>query len=139
MGHGTDHDLGGSGAVRHRPSRHLSDDGAGPDRPAGPPAGNVEASIAQLHQKLQIAPAQEPPFNAFAQVMRENARATPNIPPPRPGTTTAVDGLRTYIQFSEAELAGLKRLLPALEALYNSLSPAQKRTADTVFSQGPGG
>ena len=108
-------------------------------RPAGPPAGNVEASIAQLHQKLQIAPAQEPPFNAFAQVMRENAHSAPNIPRPRPGTTTAVDGLRTYIQFSEVELAGLKRLLPALEALYNSLSPAQKRTADTVFSQGPGG
>ncbi len=106
-------------------------------RPAGPPAGNVEAGIAQLHQKLQITPAQEPPFNAFAQAMRENARSTPSTPPPRPAT--AVDGLRVAIQMSETELAGLKRLLPALEALYNSLSPAQKKTADTVFSQGPGG
>ena len=108
-------------------------------RQAGPPpAGNIEASIGQLHQKLQIAPAQEPQFNAFAQAMRENARSTPSAPP-RPGTTTAVDGLRAYIQMSESELAGLKRLLPALEALYNALSPAQKKTADTVFSQGPGG
>jgi hypothetical protein len=107
--------------------------------PAPPPAGNVEASIAQLHQKLQIAPAQEGAFNAFAQTMRENARSMPNIPPPRPGAATAVDGLRMAIQMTEAELAGMKRTLPALETLYNSLSPAQKKTADTVFSQGPGG
>jgi hypothetical protein len=71
--------------------------------------------------------------------MRENARSMPNIPPPRPGAATAVDGLRMAIQMTEAELAGMKRTLPALETLYNSLSPAQKKTADTVFSQGPGG
>jgi hypothetical protein len=37
------------------------------------------------------------------------------------------------------ELAGLKKLLPALEALYASLSPAQRQAADSAFRQGPGG
>ena len=39
----------------------------------------------------------------------------------------------------EVELAGMKRLLPALEALYATLSPAQRQTADAIFRQGPGG
>lgn len=108
-------------------------------QPNAAPAQNVETSISQLHQKLQIASAQEPQFNALAAVMRDNARSMPSSPPPRAANPTAIDDLRTYIQFSEQELAGLKRLLPALDALYASLSPAQKKTADTVFRQGPGG
>jgi periplasmic protein CpxP/Spy len=106
---------------------------------APPPAQNVEANITSLHQKLQITPAQEPQFNTFANVMRENARAEANLPHGPPPNSTAVDDLRAFIQYNEVELAGLKKLLPALEALYAALSPAQKRTADTVFRQGPGG
>jgi hypothetical protein len=37
------------------------------------------------------------------------------------------------------ELAGLRKMLPALEGLYSALSPGQKKIADTVFRQGPGG
>src|SRR5215472_4748732 len=51
----------------------------------------------------------------------------------------AVGALRAEIQYDEAELAGMKKLLPALEALYATLSPAQKKTADGAFRQGPGG
>jgi hypothetical protein len=50
-----------------------------------------------------------------------------------------VDELRAEIQYDEIELAGLKKLLPALEALYASLSPAQRQAADMAFRQGPGG
>ncbi len=124
-----------------------------PSIAAGPPPGpvtqaqaqqgagqppNVETSIAQLHQKLQIMPAQEPQFAAVAGVMRDNARAATASPPPAPGAS-AVDDLRAYIRYSEQELAGLKRLLPALDALYASLSPTQRKAADAVFRQGPGG
>jgi hypothetical protein len=84
------------------------------------PAPNVEANIAQLHQRLQIAPAQEPPFEALANVMRQNARIM-------------------AIQFGQQEIDGMRRLLPALQALYASLSPAQQQTADAIFRQGPGG
>jgi periplasmic protein CpxP/Spy len=105
--------------------------------PAAQPPQNVEASIADLHQRLQITPAQEPQFNTVANVMRENARAEASAPQQPAANTTAVDDLRTYIKYSELELAGLKKMLPALDALYSALSPGQKKTADAVFRQGP--
>jgi hypothetical protein len=107
--------------------------------PNAPPAPNVEANIATLRQKLQITPAQEAQFSAVANVMRQNARAGTSAPHQPPANGTAVDDLRAEIQYDEIELAGLKRLLPALEGLYSTLSPAQKKTADMVFRQGPGG
>jgi protein CpxP len=107
-------------------------------QPAAPPQ-NVEANIANLRQRLQITPAQEPQFNAVANVMRENARAEASAPQQPPAGATAVDDLRAYIRYGETELAGLKKMLPALEALYATLSPAQKKAADAAFRQGPGG
>jgi hypothetical protein len=100
------------------------------------PAPNIEANIAQLRQRLQITAAQEPRFEALANVMRQNARMMPNAPPPT--NLDPIQGLRFAIQAGEQELVGLKRMLPALEALYASLSPLQQRTADQVFRQGPG-
>ena len=107
-------------------------------QPAGPPP-NVEVNIATLHQRLQITPAQEAQFNAVANVMRENARAEAGAPQQPPAGATAIDDLRAYIRYSEVELAGWKKMLPALEALYATLSPTQKKAADAVFQQGPGG
>ncbi len=100
------------------------------------PAPNIEANIARLHQQLQITPAQEPRFAALANVMRENARMMPSPPPA--ANSNAVDDLRLAIQVGEQEVSGLRRLLPALEALYASLSPAQQQIANQVFRQGPG-
>jgi septal ring factor EnvC (AmiA/AmiB activator) len=100
------------------------------------PAPNVDANIAQLRQRLQITPAQEPRFESLANVMRQNARMMSNAPPPV--SSNPVQALRFAIQTGEQELAGLKRMLPALEALYASLSPMQQRTADQMFRQGPG-
>ena len=103
------------------------------------PPQNVETSIAELHRKLQITAAQEPQFGAVANVMRENARAEAGAPQQPPANATAVDDLRAFIKYSELELAGLRKMLPALEGLYSALSPGQKKIADTVFRQGPGG
>jgi hypothetical protein len=103
---------------------------------APPPAPNIEANIAQLHQRLQITPAQEPRFEALANVMRQNARMVSNAPPP--ANLDPIQGLRFAIQTGEQELVGLKRMLPPLQALYASLSPTQQRIADMVFRQGPG-
>ena len=118
----------GGQAARNRPGSVLKIQAPAP----GP---NIEANIAQLHQRLQITPAQEPRFATLVNVMRENARLMPRTPPPN---STAVDDLRLAIQVSEQEVSGLKRLLPPLEALYASLSPAQQRAADQMFRQGPG-
>jgi hypothetical protein len=110
---------------------------AQPQPPAQPP--NVETNIASLRQRLQITPAQEAQFNALANVMRQNARAEASAPQSPPANASAVDSLRAEIQYDEMELAGMKRFLPALEALYAILSPTQRQTANAVFSQGPGG
>lgn len=108
-------------------------------QPAPAQPQNIEANIASLHQRLQITPAQEPQFNAVANVMRENARAEASAPAQPAANATAIDDLRAFIKYSEVELAGYRRLLPVLEALYATLSPLQKRTADAVFREGPGG
>ena len=105
----------------------------------GPPPPDVEANIANLHRQLQITPAQEAQFNSVANVMRGNARAEAAAPHQPPANAAAVDDLRAEIQYDEIELAGMKRLLPALEALYASLSPVQRQAADAAFRQGPGG
>ncbi len=105
--------------------------------PAQPP--NVEANIASLRQRLQITPAQEAQFNAVANVLRQNARAEASAPHAPPANASAVDYLRAEVQYDELELAGMKRFLPALEALYATLSPAQRQTADAIFRQAPGG
>ena len=104
-----------------------------------PPPPNVEANIANLRHTLQITPAQEAPFNAVANILRQNARAEATAPHAPPANASAVDELRAEIQYDDVELAGLKRLLPALEALYASLSPAQRQAADAAFRGGPGG
>ena len=107
-------------------------------QPAAPPQ-NIEANITTLRQTLQITPAQEAQFNAVANIMRQNARAETSAPQSPPANAGAVDHLRAEIQYDEMELAGMKRFLPALEALYATLSPAQRQTADAIFRQGPGG
>jgi len=108
-------------------------------RPSPAPPPDVEANIASLHQRLQITPAQEASFNAVANALRANARAEATAPHEPPANASAVDELRAEIQYDEIELTGLKKLLPVLEALYASLSPAQRQAADMAFRQGPGG
>ena len=107
--------------------------------PAPSPVQSIEANIASLHQRLQITPAQEAQFTALANVMRQNARAEASAPQAPPPNGSAVDYLRAEIQYDEMELAGLKRFLPALEALYATLSPMQKQAANAIFREGPGG
>ncbi len=103
------------------------------------PRQDVEANIGELHKRLQITPAQEAQFNVVATVMRDNAKLEASAPQQPPANASAVDDLRAYIKYSELELSGLKKMLPPLEALYATLSPAQKKAADAVFRQGPGG
>ena len=101
------------------------------------PGPSVEANIAQLRQRLMITPAQEPQFAALANVVRQNARMMPAAPPPP--NAGAVQDLRLAIQYGQQELDGMRRLLPALQALYGVLTPVQRQAADQAFRQGPGG
>ncbi len=108
-------------------------------QPAQPPVNPVDRQIADLQKRLAITPAQQPQFDGFAQAVRQNAAAMDTLGQQEQQKTNqnAVEELRSSVAFAQAEADGLKRLLPALEALYGSLSDQQKRTADQVFSNAP--
>jgi hypothetical protein len=98
----------------------------------------VEARIRELHAQLQITPAQENLWNNVAQVMRDNVRTMDALTQARAAkaqTMTAIDDLKTYTDLVEAHAEGLKKFTPAFEALYDSMSDAQKQQADAVFRQ----
>ena len=61
------------------------------------------------------------------QAGRKPTRATP------PQNMSAVDDLKTYQQFAEAHVDGLKNLTSAFSTLYNAMPDAQKKVADQVF------
>jgi protein CpxP len=126
-------------AVNAAPATQLAQAPPGAPPPQTSPPQNIEANIATLRQRLQITPGQEPQFNAVANIMRENARAEASVPQQPPSNASAVDDLRAFIRYSEVELAGLKKMVPALEALYATLSPAQRQAANAAFREGPGG
>jgi periplasmic protein CpxP/Spy len=97
---------------------------------------NVDSNLTMLHQRLGITAAQEPAFDAFANVMRENARTVPSGAPPQ--SADAVEQLRLSIRYAQQAVDGMRRMLPALEGLYAVLSAQQRAVADQIFRQGPG-
>jgi len=104
-----------------------------------PAADNpVEAHLADIKQQLNITAAQQPKFDEFAKVIKQNAetmdaamqKAQQSI------QQSAVEGLRAAASLTQTEADNLKRLVPALEGLYATLSAEQKHMADELFSAG---
>src|SRR4029077_16021126 len=119
-----------------------------PDGKTTPPAAaaatsskpeTVEQRIATLKTALKITPDLEKKWDGVAQAMRDNASkmeklvATKRAIPPE--KTTAVDDLKTYQEFTEVRLDGLKHLTSAFKSLYDVMTPEQKKNADTVFEK----
>jgi primosomal protein N'' len=98
-------------------------------------ASQIESRITELRKRLHITAAQQPQWDAFAQVMRENAgRMEPFFRDPVAAQKlNAVESLRTYTAMAEEHAQGMERLLPAFEALYNAMSADQQRLADQAF------
>ena len=98
----------------------------------------VEAHIKRLHDQLKITSAEADQWNTVAQIMRDNEHQISGLIQQRAKNApsmSAVDNLRTYEAITDAHEDGLKKLVPAFETLYGSMSDAQKKTADAVFSQ----
>ncbi len=103
---------------------------------ARPRSGGVDGLIQHLHDNLMITHSQEQLWQAVAKIMRENAdtlNALAKTRAERADTANAIDDLKSYAEISEAHANGTKRLLPAFEALYNSMSAEQKQKADAEF------
>ncbi len=110
---------------------------AATDKTKKSPMAEAEARIKQLHDQLKITPAQKAQWHAVAQAMRENAKDMQAIIAERhkkSGQMSAVDDLRSYQEVAETHVQGLQRLIPAFQALYDTMSPEQKKNADALFS-----
>ena len=100
-----------------------------------------EARITDLHAKLKITPAQEDLWSSVTTVMRANAKAMEPLKQARydkAPTMTAVEDFRSYAEIADAHADGIKKFVPVFAALYDSMSDAQKKNADTIFRRGEG-
>jgi hypothetical protein len=96
----------------------------------------VEAHIKTLHTQLKITPAQQPQWDAFAQVMRDNAGAMRTRFDQRGTKLTAMnaaDNMQSYALVAEQHAQDMQKLATSFSTLYATMSPEQKTTADTVF------
>lgn len=98
----------------------------------------VEAHLKRLHAQLKITPAEEDQWNKLAQVIRDNEHQIASLLDQRRQSVksmSAVDNLRGYQEITQAHADGLKKLVPAFEALYSQMPDTQKKVADNVFNQ----
>jgi hypothetical protein len=96
----------------------------------------VEARIKTLHKQLHITEVQKPQWDALALVMRDNAQAMVDLQKQRAvdsQSMSAVEVIKSYESVIEAHESGMKKFVPPFEALYNTMSDAQKKTADSLF------
>ena len=96
----------------------------------------VENRIKELRAQLHITAAEEPQWNQFAEVMRDNAREMDQTLMQRGQqfqTMNAVQNLQSYGQLAEAHAQRVQKLIPAFENLYNAMPEQQKQLADQVF------
>jgi len=98
----------------------------------------VEQRITNLHTALKLTADQDSKWNAVAQAMRENATAMDKLVATNrttaPQSLTALDDLKTYQQFAQVHVDGLKNLIASFSVLYDSMGDAQKKNADQVFN-----
>ena len=98
----------------------------------------VERRISELHSKLKITPAEQKPFDDFAQAMRDNASHMDDIATQRQAaaaTATAVDQMKSYSAMAQAHADEVSHLIGPFSTLYDALSPEQKKMADQSFRQ----
>ena len=96
----------------------------------------VESHIKELHAQLRITAAEEPQWDQFAQVMRDNARDMDQAFTQRAQqypTMNAVQNMQSYEQIAEAHAQHLQKLVPAFDNLYNAMPEQQKKLTDQVF------
>jgi hypothetical protein len=96
----------------------------------------VEERIRMLHSKLHITAAQQTQWDNLVAVMRGNAKTMKELQKQRAQdarSMTAVDAVKSYATVIEAHEVGMNKFVPAFQALYESMSNAQKKTADSMF------
>lgn len=107
-------------------------------------AAQVERRIAGLQRRLKVTAEEQPQWDAFAAVMRQNAAHVEALQHDRAEKVAAMNAsqdMRSYAEVARAHADDLQRLAAAFDTLYAAMSPEQKATADRTFHefQGRGG
>jgi hypothetical protein len=99
-------------------------------------ANFVEKRITELHTELAITSQQAPQWDAFAQVMRENAQKADQGFEDRAKklpTMNANEAMKSYAELAQMHADNVQKLTTAFSALYATFSDTQKKTADVLF------
>ena len=129
---------GGSDPTTVHPSPAVGGQAVVPAQPgaAHNQEGKIEQRIAELRAKLQITAAESAQWEQFAQVMRDNARSIDDAFDHRvqalPGMT-APENMQSYAAVAAEHAQEVQKLVPAFQALYETMSDSQRRRADQVF------
>lgn len=99
-------------------------------------AARAEARIAYVKTELKITPAQEPAFDKYAQVIRDNAATTEkafqDMRGHRGQNMTALERVDLRAKMAQMHDQAEQQYLAAFRPLYGSLSPDQKKVADEL-------
>lgn len=99
-------------------------------------AQRVEQRITKMHASLHITPAQQPQWDQFAQVMRDNALRMEQIMQQQAATLgkmSALEQMHAYAQVADEHAKDVRALIPPFQSLYASMSDTQKGAADQMF------
>jgi hypothetical protein len=101
-------------------------------------AQRVEQRITDMHTRLHITSAQQPQWDQFALVMRDNALRMDQIMQQQAATLgkmSALEQMQAYAQIADEHAKDVRALIPAFQSLYASMSDEQKKTADRMFHE----
>jgi protein CpxP len=97
----------------------------------------VDERIKELHDTLNVTPAQEPQWRKVSRVMQKNEASIHKLVEARneKESATAVEDLKSYEAITHAHDQGLKKLIPVFEKFYKGLSEDQRASADDMFGK----
>src|SRR5512143_3943058 len=98
----------------------------------------AEGKLAFLKSWLGITEAQSGPWNAFADVVRAEAKSLTEAQQKRMPTSgqpewTLPQWIDRHLQTMDECLVAMKKVKPALDALYQALTPEQRQKADQLI------
>lgn len=110
--------------------------GQTPRRTSHPTTDRLEQRIADMHAKLHITEAQQPQWEQFAQLMRDNGRQMRDAARERAAKVRAMnaaENMQSYAQLAELHAQDLQKLAASFQSVYATLSDQQKQAADELF------
>ena len=102
----------------------------------------TESRLNVLNAALKITPEQQVLWDNVALVMRDNAKTMDILSKDKvqnPKTMNALERIKFHSVVTQAQLDEQKKFIPPFEALYNSMSDAQRATTDAIFRTGKHG